>query len=435
MKNTIFLGAILFIGLCAENLFAQKKDYSCEISSKEIPGEFRFERVYGETPDGYPLPLTGKPITKTPQIVKNRNADLKKYPEYYLAGSENLDDAEMRITCIGSGNPPVRMGQAATGWLVELGNGEKFIFDCGGGTIQNLWSLGIPMAELNKLFITHLHLDHVGGIFPLFDAMGWGRNVPLQVWGPSGHTKKMGVEAFCKNIEQASAWHITSKKGIASPKGMSIKAHEFDYSKFTSETPELLVYNKNSVKIYSFPVVHLLEGSVGYRLEYKGLSFAFTGDSQPTTFEAKHSSNVDVFVHELFIDGETFARKNNMPLQLANSIVEQAHTSAGSLGKVFDLAKPQLGVGTHFFTNDDTIDPAMKLLRTTYNGPVVISQDLMVINVTSNQIITRMAITDKLMWAQKSKKDEGDLKPDPMPTEGGTPQWLSNTLLTNPNKK
>jgi len=397
--------------------------------SKEQAEEYRFERVYGETPDGYPLPLTGKPITKTPIVIKNESVELKKYPEYYIAGTEKLDTNEMRITCIGSGNPPVRIGQAATGWLVELGNGENFIFDCGGGTTQNLWSLEIPPAELDKLFITHLHLDHVGGIFPLFDAMGWARNTPLRVWGASGSSKELGAEEFCKNIEKASKWHIASKTGVAPSGGMKIEANEFDYSKFSPDNPEQLIYNQDGVKIFAFPVVHLLEGSVGYRLEYKGLSFVYTGDSEPTQFEAERAKGVDVFVHEIFIDPVTFAEKNNMPLKVATLIAEKAHTSPEFLGKIFSIAQPHLGVGTHFFTNDDTVDPSMKILTANYKGPVVIAQDLMTINVTPNQIITRMAMTDRLMWAKKSNKVKGDTQIDSMITEGRTPEWLIKTKL------
>lgn len=393
------------------------------------PGTYRFERVYGETPDGYPLPLTGKPITKTPVVVKKEGAELKKYPEYYVAGTEKLDEVEMRITCIGSGNPPVRIGQAAQGWLVELGNGENFIFDVGGGTVQNLWSLGIPMSELDKLFITHLHLDHVGGIFPLYDAMGWARNTPLRVWGSSGHTKELGMAEFCEHIEKAANWHTTSKKGFISSKGMTIEANEFDYSKFSPEKPEQLIYDENDVKIYAFPVVHILEGAVGYRLEYKGLSFAFTGDSEPSRFEAEHSANVDVFAHEMFIDAQTFAEKNNMPLQVAKLISEGAHTSPRKLGEVFSIAKPGLGVGTHFFTNDDTIDPAMKELRSTYQEPVVVAQDLMVINVTPNQIVTRMTKSDKLMWAPKSETSDEGPELEEKTSVGTTPKWVADTRL------
>ena len=103
-------------------------------------------RIEGKdtTPGGYPLPLTGKPLTETPVVVKQEGVPLKEYPEVFIPMQEQLVEDEMRLTCIGSGNPPVRRAQAATGWLVELGNGDKFVFDVGGGTVQNLWSLMIP---------------------------------------------------------------------------------------------------------------------------------------------------------------------------------------------------------------------------------------------------------------------------------------------------
>ena len=119
----------------------------------------------------------------------------------------------------------------------------------------------------------------------------------------------------------------------------------------------------------------ILIGAVGYRLEWNGLSMAFTGDSIPTRHEAEQSAGVDVFIHELFIDAPTFAEKNNMPLQIAENVVDE-HTSAHNLGRVFAIAKPKLGVGTHFFTNEYTIDPAFSGIASTYAGPVVIAQDL-----------------------------------------------------------
>jgi ribonuclease Z len=132
--------------------------------------DFRFPREANTTKDGYPTPLSGKPITKTPVIVKKKGVSLKKYPEHYIPGKEPLADNEMRITVLGSGSPtPVRRAQATSGYLVELGNGDNFIFDIGPGTSGNLYSMGIHPALLDKVFIAHLHLDHCGGIrsFPM----------------------------------------------------------------------------------------------------------------------------------------------------------------------------------------------------------------------------------------------------------------------------
>ncbi|MCH8035368.1 MAG: MBL fold metallo-hydrolase [Bacteroidetes bacterium] len=425
MKNLVILLLTLFVFSCSQE---ENHPALSNIDKREVPGKYRFERVYGETPDGYPLPLTGKPITKQTVIVKNEDGLIKEYPQYYTP-DEIIGSEEMRITCMGSGNPPVRMRQAGSSWLVQLGNGENFIFDIGGGAVLNLWSMGIPMAELDKLFVTHTHLDHVGGILPLYDAMGWARNTPLRVWGASGYEQSLGIAEFCKHIEKAANWHNTSKTGIILSGGMKIEANEFDFSKFSKENPRQLIYDNNGVKIYAFPVDHILQGAVGYRIEWNGLSFVYTGDSVPTSFEAEQSKGVDVFAHEMFIDAPTFAEKNSMPLQVAQNIVSE-HTPPNKLGEIFSIAKPVLGVGTHYFTNDDTIDPAFRSIRSTYAGPVVIGQDLLVINVTKDQIICRMAITDKLMWARPAKSSDGNQElMEDVTSVGRTPSFVTETRL------
>ena len=76
--------------------------------------DFRFPREQSTTKDGYPTPLSGQPITKTPVIVKKEGVTLKKYPEHYIPGKEPLADKEMRVTILGSGSPtPVRRASRA----------------------------------------------------------------------------------------------------------------------------------------------------------------------------------------------------------------------------------------------------------------------------------------------------------------------------------
>ncbi len=153
------------------------------MASAGNPEDYRFPREPGTTKDGYPLPLTGKPITKTPVLAKVPDAAAKKYPEYYVPGKETLAEDEMRITACGTWRPaPMRIGQGASCLLVQLGNGDSFVFDIGGGTVGNLFALGVHPAELDKVFITHFYLDHIGGIFALFDAMPFSLRKWVRQW-------------------------------------------------------------------------------------------------------------------------------------------------------------------------------------------------------------------------------------------------------------
>ena len=64
--------------------------------------------------------------------------------DVYYPGSEDLAPDEMRVTACGTGMPNARPKQAAACWLVELGNGDKFLFDIGTGSAERIAAMKIP---------------------------------------------------------------------------------------------------------------------------------------------------------------------------------------------------------------------------------------------------------------------------------------------------
>src|SRR5262245_24185722 len=65
------------------------------------------------------------------------------------------------ITLLGTApGPPVRVGRIGISTLVEAG-GERFLFDAGYGALEGLVQSGRPMDAVTKVFVTHLHSDHV----------------------------------------------------------------------------------------------------------------------------------------------------------------------------------------------------------------------------------------------------------------------------------
>ena len=115
-----------------------------------------------------PLPVFAggtKAITMTPVVGTPR----RKYAEMFIPGEEKVENGEMRVTVLGSGNPWVTRGQAAPSILVEVGNAERdlLVFDLGSGSLANYASLKLPVNKLNKVFLTHLHADHMGDLITL----------------------------------------------------------------------------------------------------------------------------------------------------------------------------------------------------------------------------------------------------------------------------
>ena len=85
----------------------------------------------------------------------------------------------------------------AASFLVELGNGDSFLFDVGTGATDRLAGLEVDYSSLDKVFVSHLHTDHVGDVGALWVG-GWlsGRYTPLHIYGPSGSTPECGKPKF-----------------------------------------------------------------------------------------------------------------------------------------------------------------------------------------------------------------------------------------------
>ena len=167
-------------------------------------------------PKSLPLPAFAggtQVISMTPVVGTPR----RKYAEAFLPGEEKLEDGEIRVTVLGSGNPWVTRAQASASILVEVGNAERdlLLFDIGSGSLANYASLKLPVNKLDKVFLTHLHADHMSDLLTLSGSYAKvGRaDGPVKVWGPSGTEPRLGTQHFVEAIEEALAWDTTAGIG------------------------------------------------------------------------------------------------------------------------------------------------------------------------------------------------------------------------------
>src|SRR5215467_7953363 len=98
---------------------------------------------------------------------------------------------EIRVTLLGTGTPIVNFNRFGMSTLVEAGS-QKLLFDAGRGVVLRLQQKGASIREINGIFVTHLHSDHLTGLPDLYAtaellplAIG-GRKMPLEMWGPVG---------------------------------------------------------------------------------------------------------------------------------------------------------------------------------------------------------------------------------------------------------
>ncbi|MHA1922729.1 MAG: ribonuclease Z [Candidatus Heimdallarchaeota archaeon] len=70
---------------------------------------------------------------------------------------------------------------------LQRDSGEILLFDCGEGTQFRLMKFGVNFQKISKIFISHLHSDHIYGLFGLLSTMKFtDRTKPLNIYGPFG---------------------------------------------------------------------------------------------------------------------------------------------------------------------------------------------------------------------------------------------------------
>ncbi len=331
--------------------------------------------------------LTTHPVVGEPGVQRT---------DVYVPGTEELADGEMRVSILGSGLPWVTKAQAAGSVLVEVGNPERdvFVMDLGSGSLQNFSGLMVPVTSLTNVLFSHLHADHIADYVTLIGSyVKAGRLDPVNVWGGGSDYDTLGIDAFVAAIDQALAWDLESLKGGTPTTGAVATSHELPYDR--TET----FYEKNGVTITSFPVIHVLNGAVGYRINFAGNSIVFSGDTKPTMTLVEAAEGCDLLIHETFLPAAAFAELMSFPKEKAEWVVNEAHTPADAAGVVFDMVKPRMAGMWHCHVIDGFIDPVFEGQARTHSGPATLCQDLTVFNVTVDSIITRQAQVNPVQQA------------------------------------
>jgi ribonuclease Z len=338
--------------------------------------------------------MTTKKIDRAAGTVENPNG-LAPHRYVYYPGTEELGSDEIRLIALGTGMPLARRSQAATCWLVELGNGDKFLFDVGTGANANLSALMIPFDFLKKVFLTHLHIDHWGDLPGLW-AGGWtaGRTSALEVWGPSGAVPEMGTAYAMENFLKTYNWDRTTRlANLASSPGQII-VHEFDY-----RGENEIIYEENGVVIRSFPTIHAGDGPVSFALYWKGMKIVIGGDSMPNTWYREYAQDADIAIHECFLTPEQLVKYYNQAPETAIGVGTYVHCPPQAFGKIMATVKPRLAIAYHFFNESGTRYEIEHYIREQYDGPLSLANDMMVWNITKDSILVREAVSADEAWS------------------------------------
>jgi len=248
------------------------------------------------------------------------------------------------VTILGSGTCVPSLTRSACSVLVQTGE-EKILFDVGPGTMRRLLEAGVSVFEITRIFLSHFHPDHVGELVSfLFSNKYSGqkrRSRPLTLVGGKG------ILSFFDGLTAVFGEWILLPPELFALKSLSTTGTD--------------TFEFNGIRVDSASVVHRPE-SLAYRfIGPDGKSVVYSGDTDESDALVSLSTGANLLICEAAMPDE---------------LKKDGHLTPSRAGRIATLARVKKLVLTHFYPECETAD-MIGQCRKTYDGPLVLAEDLL----------------------------------------------------------
>lgn len=268
---------------------------------------------------------------------------------------------------------------------------ELFLFDCGEGVQRQMIRAKVGFHKNTKVFITHMHGDHVLGLPGLLQTMALlDRREKLEIYGPIG--TKAFIEAIEETVQFARTFPITVKEIVR--EGTVYEAEEYTVQAAKAnhvidawayallEKPRPGRFNQEKARKLGVP-----EGPLWSKLQHgesvnlpndkkvrpedvlgkprPGRKIVYTGDTRPIRALAKLAKNADLLIHEATLGDELKERAD-----------EDGHSTPSEAAEIAKKAKVKRLILTHLSARYKKPDTLLEQARKTYKN-VTVAEDFM----------------------------------------------------------
>jgi ribonuclease Z len=298
----------------------------------------------------------------------------------------------LRVIFLGTSGAIPTLKRSLPAVLVQRGN-EQLLFDCGEGVQRQMIRAKVGFHKKMKVFLSHLHGDHVLGLPGLLQTMAlMNRTKKLEVYGPEG------TVAFLKCVSETLRFGLTFQVEVHEVRDAGVVCSEPDYrveavwanhvtqslayafleeprpGKFYPEKAALLGVPKGLLwsKLQHGESVNLVDGSVVKPEEVTGQArhgrkIVYSGDTRPFRGFAKFAARADLVVHEATFDDD-----------LAEKAELDGHSTPSQAGLQAKRAKARMLVLTHVSARYADAGLLLEQAKKVFSNAIV-AEDFMVL--------------------------------------------------------
>jgi len=238
---------------------------------------------------------------------------------------------QIKVIILGSSAPSPSTGGFAS--VLVIHGRDGILLDAGEGTQERVFKAGFSLAKIRKIFITHLHGDHVLGLVPLLQSRSLMRAVSdIEIYGPPGIREY--IESNLKYLNFSPNYDIKIFEGLS---------YEHDFGLF---------------KLKAIPLNHGIP-TTGYRLDFKKGSIGYITDTIPLRNVTTAVKEVDLLIHD-----STFSVLDG------DKAEEYMHSTAGDAAKIAKEAEVGMlllfHISPRYKDKSVILDEARSIFRDSY---------------------------------------------------------------------
>jgi len=281
----------------------------------------------------------------------------------------------VEVILLGTGTPRPSIERFGSATLINAG-GQYFLFDAGRGATIRMRQAGITPNQIDKVFLTHLHSDHISGLDDLWiTGWVWQRQQLLNVSGPKG------THQLVKGLRDAYAADISYRVA-------NVKLEDSKAKIESVEIEEGVIYQKDGVMISAFLVEHApVKPAFGYRVEFGDRVIVISGDTTYSENLVKHAQNADLLIHEISAAAPSLLKRNK---RLASVVAY--HTNPSQIAEVLNKTKPRAAILNHVLLFGVPEDQVIDEIKQQYSGEVTMGYDLMKIGIGNSIELQRINV-------------------------------------------
>ncbi len=234
------------------------------------------------------------------------------------------------LVLLGTAGAPMPVAGRAGISSALIVDGRTFVIDCGRGSPSAFVEQGLDFKRLEAVFITHLHVDHVGDL-PGLLLYPWGVRwsddgrplPPIRVYGPSRpHVTPTGAGSFrpvttintelpvpgisdlVDHILAGNAYHLNVMPldALMPDAGELVRATDLPIAVMAEGAVRVpsVVFEDEAVKVTTVPVMHgRAMPALAYRFDTAEGSVVFSGDTAPNDNLIALAGGADILVHQV----------------------------------------------------------------------------------------------------------------------------------------